>query len=252
MPGAILRTVRSALPPLAAVLLVVPVLGQVPEVAELPSSTATLAVGRSRSPLPVSPGLQGPLFLLQPIVDRIGGELYVGPTDESHRLVLPGTEALFGPGSGTMTVGTEVVPLTQAPVLTEAGLRVPIDVLRKSYGDLLGLEFRWSASEAELRVERRQPEVVDVELEVVHISGITTVVVQFAETPTYEVRDRGRVVDIEVPIDEVRLAGPVRMPRRSLLQEISMSEHLIRLELADGAASVACAWSSTSPRAARW
>lgn len=215
----------------------IPVLGQDAPKAELPSFTATLAIGDARSPLPVSPGFAGPLFLLQPIVDRLGGELHVGPSEESHRLRISGTEVLLGPGSGSMTVGREVIVLTQAPILTAAGLRVPLDALRKSYGDLLGIELRYSNSKQELQVVRRRSREIGVELQVVHISGITTVVVQFDQTPSYSVHNNGASIDIEVPIDVVRLTKGVTKPRRSLLEEITMHEHLIRLELTTGASA---------------
>ena len=224
-------------PAIAAVLLVLPVLGQEEPKAELPSSTATLAVEDARSPLPISPGFAGPLFLLHPIVERLGGELTVGPMEESHRLKIAETDVFFGPGSGSMTVGTDIVPLTQAPVLTEAGVRVPLDALRKSYGTLLGVEFRWSNADRQLTVVRRRARTVGVELQVVHISGITTVVMQFDEAPTYTVTDKGATVDVEIPIDRVRLADSIKQPRRSLLEGISTGDHLIRLELEPGAAA---------------
>ncbi|MEE2776225.1 MAG: N-acetylmuramoyl-L-alanine amidase [Acidobacteriota bacterium] len=207
--------------------------------AELPSQTATLAIGGARSPLPISPGFAGPLFLLQPIVDRLGGDLVIGPLQESHQLRIAETDILFGPGAGTITIGREIVSLTQAPVLTEAGVRVPLDALRKSYGDLLGLQFRWSNSDRELQVIQRKARTVGVELQVVHISGITTVVMQFDTTPSYKITDNGATVDVEVPVDRVRLAKTVRQPRRSYLEGVSTSDHLIRLELEPGAAAAA-------------
>jgi N-acetylmuramoyl-L-alanine amidase len=226
--------VRSAVAVFAAICLAAPLSAQDPPLVDLPSTLATMELEGQPSPLPLSPGLAGPLFLLQPLVDRLGGELLVGPLQESHRLRLAEAEVLFGATSGTMTVGREVVVLSQPPALTESGLRVPIDLLRKSYGDLLGLQFRWDSDARVLRVARREAREIGVDLQIVHISGITTIVAQFDQTPSYSVTDNGATVDIEVPVDQVRLERQPQKPRQSHLRGISMNEHLIRLELEPG------------------
>ena len=210
---------------------------QPPSVAELPSFGATLLIGNEQVPIAFSPGLSGPLFLLQPIVDRLGGQLQVGPLNESHRLLIADTEVLLGPGAGAMTVGREVIVLSQVPVLTENGVRVPLDALKKSYGDLLGLELRWDGSLRQLSVGRQRPREINVEVQVVHIQGITTVVLQFDQTPSYTVNDKGQIVDIEIPIDRLQLTQGRPHPSRSLLRSVKVDEHTIRLQLEPGAAA---------------
>jgi N-acetylmuramoyl-L-alanine amidase len=70
---------------------------------------------------------------------------------------------------------------------------------------------------------------------VVHIQGVTTVVLQFDRAARYQVASRGSVVEINVPTDRLRLLRDPNPPRQSLLDRVEASEHRLRLQLASGA-----------------
>jgi N-acetylmuramoyl-L-alanine amidase len=190
-----------------------------------------------REPLPATSGPVGPLFLLDPLAKRLGGTLTVVPIEQSHRLKVGDTEVVLGPASVAMTVGRQIVTLQQSPLATGAGLWVPLDALERSFGDLLGLDLRWYASERVLEVRSRRAREIGVDVQVVHIQGVTTVVLQFDHTPIYQIATRGPVVDVSLPAERVRLLRDPRPPNRSLLDRVEASEHRVRLYLAEGAAA---------------
>jgi N-acetylmuramoyl-L-alanine amidase len=132
-------------------------------------------------------------------------------------------------------VGRAIVSLSQAPFTSSAGLWVPLDALQRSFGDLLAMDLRWIAEERVLQVTSLHAREVAVDVQVVHIQGVTTVVLQFDRAPKYQVAARGTVVDIAVPLDRVRLLRPPEPPRQSLLDHVEAGEHHLRLVLAQGA-----------------
>jgi N-acetylmuramoyl-L-alanine amidase len=221
----------------AALLLPLPTRAQERLEAEPSTFVAQLDVDGEREPLPATTGTAGPLFLLKPFLDRFGVDPAVVQLEQSHRLRIAGTDVVLGPGTMAMTVGRAIVTLRQAPLASQGGLWVPLDALERSFGDLLGLDLRWFANERLLEVRSRRSREVELDIQVVHIQGVTTVVLQFDRTPTYQVVARGSVVDIAMPADRVRLLRDPRPSRRSLLDRVEASEHGVRLFLAEGAAA---------------
>ena len=140
---------------------------------------------------------QGPLFPLRRIVASLGGKLV--ELEESVTLELDDSEVIAGPGNPVMIVGREIVHLSQAPVQGEPlkeGLLVPLDFLRQSYGRFTDYEIQWSPATRRLSAVRRQPRVLPVTVNVVHLQGVSTVVLQFPARLDYRLEEEGE--DIEV------------------------------------------------------
>ena len=212
------------------------VLGQEEEPAPNPFAfVGNLQSGFSRTPLPVSAGAGGPLFLLQPIVETLGGNLWSGPLYESYRLEVGGTAVAFGSGSAMMTVGEELVALSQAPLGDETGLRVPLDALRLSYGELAAFEFDWDSEARTLRVGQQEARDIGVAVQVVHIQGVTTVVLEFDRRPRYTIKNEAGVVDVAITRDRLILRKRPRPDTRSLIREMEVGSQRVRLLLVEGA-----------------
>ncbi len=107
--------------------------------------------------MPVTVGPNGPLFGLAPLVDAIGGEITSDESGESVTLRIVDRDVVIGPGNAIITVGDSIVSLSQPPVGGEGGLQVPVDFLKKTYGDILGYAFEWhpETSAADHRPARR-------------------------------------------------------------------------------------------------
>ena len=231
-----MRTAGAAL--LVASLFAAPAPAQEPPEAPPRTFVAQLDLDGARRPLPGLAGPSGPLFLLRPVLEALGvPEPMVVPLEQSHRLVVAGVEVVLGPNTHNMTVGRQIVPLGQAPIATQAGLWVPLDALEKSFGDLLGVDLRWRDRERVLEVANRRAREVGLDVQVVHIQGVTTVVLQFDHAPSYQVATHGSVVEITLQSDRLRLEREPRPPRQSLLDRIEADERRIRLFLAAGAAA---------------
>lgn len=204
--------------------------------AVLERSTATVEMAGRRWAVPYAVTSLGPLFALRPIVDQLGGELAVGPLGDSHVLELGGTTFLFGPGSGVLTVGEEIVPLSQPPVSAIEGLLVPLDLLRRVYSDVAAHDLLWEAGDRRLVIGERLLQQLPVSVDIVHLSGVTTVVLQFASEPRYRITRAGRQVRVQLIGDQALLQG--RPAQRSpLLERLDFAPEEILLQLAPGVAT---------------
>ena len=97
----------------------------------------------------------GPVFGLSALVNNLGGKLTTGETGESTTLTLAGKEVVIGPGNAIITVGDNIVSLSQPAVAGRGRLQVPVDFLRKTFGDLLGYSFDWRPETQRLTIARR-------------------------------------------------------------------------------------------------
>jgi len=222
---------------LALTLLVLPLLlaAQLPR-PEAPAAgrePAALLDGREL-PLPVAINPSGPEFCLSALVNNLGGTLAPGATAESASLTVEGKEVVIGIGSAIITVGDAVVPLSQPVVRGEMGtLMVPVDFLRKTYGDLLGYSFDWRPETQRLVIGRRAARELPVLLDVVHLQGMTTVVLQFPEEPRYQIKRLPGVVDVQMMGD--RLAPPPRHPVQDpFVQDVTISPEQVHIQVAPG------------------
>jgi N-acetylmuramoyl-L-alanine amidase len=181
---------------------------------------------------------QGPLFALRPIVARLGGDLQ--DQTASTSLTLAGTTVVAGPDNPVMLVGQDIVRLSQAPQQGEPqvqGLLVPVDFLRQSYGALLDYRFEWSPAAPTLVALRRQPRSLPVGVDVVHLQGVTTVVLQFPARFDYQLEDRAE--DVVVRPTRDRFETPASPPRvhDPLVRGVRVGPSEIWLDLAAGASA---------------
>ncbi|HUP42194.1 MAG TPA: N-acetylmuramoyl-L-alanine amidase [Thermoanaerobaculia bacterium] len=178
---------------------------------------------------------RGPLFPLRRVVERLGGEL--SGEDGSLVLIVAGTRVVAGAGNPVAIVGQEIVELSQPPLAGEppgAGLLVPLDFLQATWGELQTLDFDWSPEAGRLTARRRVAAIQPVVVDVVHLQGLTTVVLRFAERFEYDLVESGRAIEVRPRRD--RLQPPVPEPRVSdaLVADVRVSPDRVRIELAPG------------------
>lgn len=141
--------------------------------------TASLLLDGRQHRLPVTLSEVGPLFALEPLIARLGGELKAGAYKEGFTLTLRGTALSFGPESQAITRGEVILPLSQPPLEHINGLMVPLDFLRLTFGGHLGYRFDWDAAAWHLRVEAYQPQDVHIDATQQHLSGVSTLSLSF-------------------------------------------------------------------------
>lgn len=181
---------------------------------------------------------QGPLFALRPIVALLGGDLR--DQNGSVSLTLAGTAVVAGPDNPVMLVGREIVQLSQAPQQGEPevqGLLVPLDFLRGSYGALLDYELDWSPATGVLTARRRQPRSLPVAVDVVHLQGVTTVVLRFPARFDYQLEDRAEDVVVHPTRDRFEAPSPPPQVRDPLVRGVRIEPGEIWLDLAAGASA---------------
>ncbi|PYQ58603.1 MAG: hypothetical protein DMF53_20135 [Acidobacteria bacterium] len=209
--------------------------GAVPPAAPpAPARSAVLLEGRE-IPVPVTITANGPLFGLTPLVDVLGGKVTSDESGESVTLRLGDKDVVLGPGNAIVTVGDNIVSLSQPPTRGEGGLQVPVDFLKKTWGDLVGYAFDWHPETSRLTIARRGNREMGVTLDVVHLQGMTTVVLQFPEEPHYQV-DHSKPGMITVQMLSDRLAPPpAKEVQDPLVQGVTVEPQQIRIQLAQGA-----------------
>lgn len=223
-----LRCTLLALASLALSLVAGPAAGQAP-----PSAAPAQETAAARLDVPALRTEGGPLFALAPLVDQLGGRLEARRGD-SWILFLLDREILFGPDADTLGIGTEILPLSQPPRVIEERIYVPLDFLQLTYGNLAGKRFAWDAERGRLLTEQRRPRTLPVTTDVVHLQGVTTVVLQFSQEPEFHVVDRPGGVDVLLLGD--RLANPGRRPVDDpLVAGVEIGRQRIRLDLEPGA-----------------
>ena len=208
-----------------------------------PSSVGASAGSRSsvtlegrEIPVPVTISPSGPMFGLSPLVETLGGKLASDEAGESITLHLADKDVVIGPGNSIITVGDSIVSLSQPPTRGEGGLQVPADFLRKTYGDLLGYSFEWHPETSRLIIARRGNRDLPVSLDVVHLQGMTTVVLQFPEEPHYQIdRSKPGAVTVQMLSDRLMPPSPPREVQDPLVQGVTVEPQQIRLQLAAGA-----------------
>jgi N-acetylmuramoyl-L-alanine amidase len=196
----------------------------------LASGTATLVFEQGQATAAYDLTAVGPLVPLQTIVGRLGGELEVGPLEQRHALSVGEITALFGPGATTLTIGEEISTLSQPPRLGVAGLHVPLDLLEITYGEQLGFRFSWEPDSATLTLSRTVAQEIPIRSEVVHLQGVTTIVLTFGEQPRFRVHELDNGFYVEVLDDRLQPFETAAPPAQSFVQEVAISERGIRVQ----------------------
>jgi len=184
---------------------------------------------------PTVTNAQGPLFPLRRIVASLGGKLV--ELEESVTLELDDSEVIAGPGNPVMIVGREIVHLSQAPAQGEPlkeGLLVPLDFLRQSYGRFTDYEIQWSPATRRLTAVRRQPQVLPVTVDVVHLQGVSTVVLQFPERLDYRLEEEQEDIRVVPVRDRLEPAPGQSRVRDPLVRDVRVEPGRIDLDLAAG------------------
>ena len=226
---------RRILGSLLLIILILPVLlaaqMQRPDVSSAPRDPVAVLDGQEMA-LPVALNPAGPAFGLSALVNNLGGTLTTGETGESTSLKLEGKEVVIGVGSAVITVGDNIVSLSQPVTRGDGGtLMVPLDFLRKTFGDVLGFSFDWRPETQRLIISRRAARELPVLLDVVHLQGMTTVVLQFTELPRYQIKRQPDVIEVQMLGD--RLAPPQAEPVRDpFVKDVTISPDLVRIDLA--------------------
>jgi N-acetylmuramoyl-L-alanine amidase len=206
-----------------------------PSPANAPAARASVVLEGREIPVPVTVTPNGPLVGLEPLTEALGGELTSDESGESLTLRLESTEVVIGVGSAIITVGDAIVSLPQPATPGEGGIQVPVELLRKTYGDLQGYSFEWRPETSRLTIARRGARELPVFVDVVHLQGVTTVVLQFPEPPRYRVNRQPGLIEVQMLAD--RLTPPAVPPevQDPLVQSVSIDPQKVLVQLAPGA-----------------
>jgi N-acetylmuramoyl-L-alanine amidase len=202
--------------------------------APAPAARPSVVLEGREIAVPVSLGPSGPMFGLTPLAEAMGGELTSDASGESVTLKIADKEVVIGPGNAIITVGDAIASLSQPPVQGEGGLQVPLDFLRKTFGDLLGFSFEWRPETQRLTIARRGTRELPVSLDVVHLQGMTTIVLQFPEEPRYHVNRQGNAIQVQMLADRLTPPAPKEI-QDPLVQGVTIEPGQILIQLAEGA-----------------
>jgi N-acetylmuramoyl-L-alanine amidase len=227
---------RALFAPLLIILLASPVVAAPAEqetdtLPVVEAGFAMVVAGLQNFPISYSVTHFGPLVTLQPLVMAMGGELKVGPLGKSHQLTLGDSVFVFGPDSAVVTSGEDIFAISQRPIIGLEGLQVPIDLLRTIYLDTQGFDFEWVADEKKLVIQRQPSREVPVEVDLVHLQGVTTVVLQFPTRPRYRIDRAEDAIVVQMIGDRLLPGSNRRLPPDRLVRDISLSPTQLRLEL---------------------
>lgn len=205
-----------------------------PPGAPAPAARPSVVLEGREIAVPVSLGPSGPMFGLTPLAEAMGGELTSDASGESVTLKIADKEVVIGPGNAIITVGDAIASLSQPPVQGEGGLQVPLDFLRKTFGDLLGFSFEWRPETQRLTIAKRGTRELPVSLDVVHLQGMTTIVLQFPEEPRYHVNRQGNAIQVQMLADRLTPPAPKEI-QDPLVQGVTIEPGQILIQLAEGA-----------------
>ncbi len=219
-----------------------------------PTGTAVMSTAGMVTTLPFTVAPAGPLLRLQPICERLGVELRIGPLGDSHTLVLDDQQVIFGPDSAVViwrsADGAEQQQqLTQAPRRALGGLEVPLELLERTLGERLGYDFLWDSEQLELTVVRRQRRLLQAEATLVHQFGVTTVEIRFSQQPRYRTEISPGQLDILLLGDQLDELLSVSTSEGSWVEGVEALGDRLRIRLArDAVASEARLIQSPTPR----
>jgi len=237
--GILSRVIRRLSVLLALLLIALPLVAQeeeeeTPEVPRVQvSASATLLWADTGSSLPVLRAAPGVLVGLQQVVERLGGKLQrVEGAPEAFVLDLQGTRAVLGAGSQAVTIGQDIVTLSQPPILSTAGPLVPIDLLQRLYGDTLGYRFEWQDSTSTLLVVQGTRREIPLTVNVVQLEELTTLVLRFDQSPRYRIEESPGLVRVDFTGDVIHLTQTPTLPAGSLAQRVRVAPDSVVIQLA--------------------
>jgi N-acetylmuramoyl-L-alanine amidase len=183
-------------------------------------------------------GPAGPLFPLAPLAAQLGSTLRSGTLGQGYELAIGDTTVVLGPQSPAITLGREITMLSTPVTEGPQGPLVPLDFLQKTFGALRGYAFEWLPAQQRLEVTRRGGREMPVAVDVVHLQGVSTVVMEFPEPPLYRIVEREGGVDVEIQGGDHLLAGAPRPAAEDpLVAAVAVEAQRVRLDLRPGAVS---------------
>ena len=221
---------RSPAPLLLFALLLPVLLGAQAEAPPRPSSV-TLEGQEIAAQVVVGPA--GPLVALAPVAEALGAKLVPGEGG-SYQLQVGEAQVVLAAGSPVVTVGSDIVSLSQPVTPGPGGILVPVDLLRKTFGDLSGYTFDWLPEQSRLAISRRQAKQVPVFIDVVHLQGTTTVVLQFSEAPRYKIDQQPGRIEVRMLGDRLAPSLPPRI-EDPLVEGVDATPDRVALRLLRGA-----------------
>ncbi len=186
---------------------------------------------------------ESPRFDPLPVGRALEIEIQVGPLGDSHAVVLDQRKVVFGPDNTTLlSVPTgggreQVSHLPYPPVRDAAGIKVPIELLERVFGEERNVDFRWVPSPARLEMASRQGHELLGSVQVVHQYRVSTVEIEFSAKPKFRVEKGPSRLDIRLLGDTFRLREPFANPGDPLVKNVVAMPRTLRLELADDAAT---------------
>jgi N-acetylmuramoyl-L-alanine amidase len=187
-------------------------------------------------PVPVTLAPAGPLVALAPLATALAARLEQDPESGAWTLAVADKEVVLAAGSAVVTVGDEIVSLSQPPVPGEGGPLVPLDFLDRTFGALAGWAFEWRPAEARLVVARRGGKEVRLAVDVVHLMDTTTVVLQFDAMPRYRVDEQPGGIAVEILGDRLAVPGQPAV-QDPLVRGVTVEPQRVRIALVPGAAA---------------
>jgi N-acetylmuramoyl-L-alanine amidase len=184
-----------------------------------------------------------PLFDPQPIARALGNELSTSPLQDSQTIQLDQKKMVFGPNNTTIVTvpaggGREVVGQLSTPPLKDAGgIKVPMELLERVFGEEHNIEFRWQASPPRLELVRRTGREIAASIQLVHQYRVSTLEIDFSTKPRFRVERGPQSLEIRLIGDTFRLREPFRSNDDPLVKDVLALPNGLRIELAEGAAA---------------
>ncbi len=201
--------------------------------ADAPARTPTITVEGREISAQLVVGPAGPLVALAPVAEALGGSL--GPGEGgSYLLTIGETQVVLAAGSPVVTVGSDIVSLSQPVTPGAGGVLVPLDLLRKSFGDLAGWSVEWQPETLRLAIAKRQARQVQVFIDVVHLQGTTTVVLQFPAVPRYKIEQASGRIEVRMLGDRIAASQPSALDD-PLVESVDASTDRVVIRLVPGA-----------------
>lgn len=213
--------------------------------AQSPSGTAALVLDGREVDQVTFLELAGltPLFDPQPIARALGNELSTSPLQDSQTIQLDQKKMVFGPNNTTIVTvpaggGREVVGQLATPPLKDAGgIKVPMELLDRVFGEEHNIEFRWQASPPRLELLRRTGREIAASIQLVHQYRVSTLEIDFSTKPRFRVERGPQSLEIRLIGDSFRLREPFRANGDPLVKDVLALPNGLRIELAEGAAA---------------
>jgi N-acetylmuramoyl-L-alanine amidase len=201
---------------------------------QLPVESATLVTGGAERPLQILAGPGGPLFPLAQLAPSLGAELRPGPGGVGWILAMGDVDAILAAGSRLSTVGRQIVELPQPVLGGDGGPWVPLELLQKSVGETLRWQISWTAGDRRLTAAPHRERSLAVDWNLVHLQGVSTLVLQFPDVPRVAVRQQGRRVEVQLLGDQATAARPPGEVQDPLVSGLTVQGDRIWIDVVPG------------------